>query len=122
MLLSELPSHSDLHMAEGMAFEDMEEGEQDAGTTILSQDQSTYANESSLPDDWPCAAQAVSPLLPVSTAAPRSSKSYHQPHGVKDRANVVFGSSSPTAGAKTAETRHRHAQRLGVNDILDRSS
>ena len=113
VLLSEFSSHSDLHMAEGMAFEDAENLDQNAETIISSRGQPTYTNESSVPPEWPSAAESLSPRS--LTAVPRSSNTNHEyAHGVMEWANVLFSSTPPTPRAKTAKIKNKNARRLGV--------
>lgn len=116
MLLSEFSSHSDLHMAEGMALEDAEQIENDVETTILSRRQPTYTDTNSPTEVCPSNSKDSLPLSVQSSSAGSRSKNPSHGHarGVREWANVLLSPTTPTPRARTARARHRDARRLGV--------
>ena len=116
VLLSEFSSHSDLHVAEGMAFEDTEEIEQDPEITMLADEEWTLIDRPSPPPAWPPDAKASSHRsVSSSTTTPRSKDTPRRhAYGVRDWASVVFPSSQPTPRVKARKKKHSSPQRLGV--------
>lgn len=116
VLLSEFSSHSDLHLAEGMAFDEAGKAEFSHDTTILSRDQSPFPNAGSFTPDWPANIGASSDghpsSRPSSKSRPRGTVQKH-PYTVKDWANVLLGTNPPPR-PKVTRARRRGAKRLGV--------
>ena len=116
VLLSDFSSHSDLHLAEGMAFGEIEKVQLGHGTTILSRDQSPCHDPGTSVSDGPLNTSSSSngDLSNDSTSSlrPQTSVQKH-PYSVKDWANVLFGTGPPPR-PKTKKTRRKGAKRLGV--------
>ena len=116
VLLSEFSSHSDLHLAEGMAFEKAEKIDISSNTTILSRDRSPYPDTGTFAPIWPSDASSPSnrDLGPDSTSNFQSRSTAHKhPYTIKDWANVLLGTSPPPR-PKITKARRQSARRLGV--------
>ena len=116
VLLSEFSSHSDLHLAEGMASEEAEKADLSSDTTILSRYQSPYPDTGTFTRQ--SSANATSStnnqLSPASTSTsrPRGTVQKHS-YTIKDWANVLLGTNPPPR-PKTTKAKRRSARRLGV--------
>ena len=119
VLLSEFSGHSDLHVAEGIALQDEKEIDQDMETTILAREEHPHEGAESKLSVM--ALDAKDPLprpMRTSTAVSRSNTGSHRhAYGFKDWASVLLGSTAAKPRAKTAESRQKHARRLGVSII-----
>ena len=120
MLLAEFSTHSDLHMAEGMAFEDTEQIECYPETTVLSCDQPQNAESNSATSVGPVDIDASSPISVsnVTAVSRTSGLSYEHAYGIKDSANNHSGSLLPTPQVKGTKKRRKSARRLGVGFIV----
>ena len=101
MLLSEFASHTDLHMAEGLAFEDVGDLEQAGETMMLSPDHPTFLDEKSVE---PLSVQS----LPEPTAGAWSSSPQQHTHEFQG------ATTSTTPQAKVTKSSQKHARRLSV--------
>lgn len=120
VLVSEFASHSDFHMAEGMALKEAEEMDLGADTTILSRDNSLVAETGSRTSNSPLHNSSPPRSRSGPSSAPnlpsRSPVQKH-PYSIKDWVNVLLGSTPPLR-PKTAATRKRkNARRLGKSDL-----
>lgn len=116
VLLSDFSSHSDLHLAEGMAFEEAEKAGLNSDTTILSREQSYYSDADTLASKRSTDASSYSSnhSSPGSNPRSRSRGAIHKhPYSIKDWANVLLGSSPPPR-PKTTKARRKSTKRLGV--------
>ena len=108
--MSEFASHTDLHMAEGLAFEELGSYEQIGETTILSRDQPTNLDEKSVQPSSPSTAEPLSAhSIPGPTVGTRSTNPQQHSHGFK---NATI---STTPKPKTTKARQKHARRLSVS-------
>lgn len=115
VLLSDFSSHSDLHLAEGMAFEEAEKAGLNSDTTILSREQSYYSDADTLTSNRPSDASSYSTGR-SSTSSSSRFRSHgavqKHPYSIKDWANVLLGTSPPRP--KTTKARRKSSKRLGV--------
>ena len=116
VLLSEFSSHSDLHLAEGMASEEAEKADLNSDTTILSRYQSPYPDVKTFTPQSSANATSSTEnhLSPASTSdsRPRGTVQKHN-YTIKDWANVLLGTNPPPR-PKTTKAKRRSARRLGV--------
>ena len=118
VLMSEFASHSDLHLAEGIALKEAEEMDSSTDTTILTKDHSSFMEIGSMTPTYTSGKKSTSPgsrssISSGSTLRTRNTSQKH-PYSIKDWANVLLGSTTPLR-PKTATTRkRRNARRLGV--------
>lgn len=117
VLLAEFSSHSDLHLAEGMAFQESEKTDLISDTTIISRDQSPYPNDGPLAGGHSDAKSSANGHLSAahSSSPKRRSVPQKHPYSIRDWANVLLGNGPPPK-PKTSKDRRRHkdAKRLGV--------
>lgn len=120
VLVSEFSSHSDFHLAEGMALKEPEEMDLGKDTTILSRDHSPFATAGSMPSKSALHNSSSPRNRSSPSSAPNSqnrSPIQKHPYSIKDWANVLLGS-APKLRPKTAATRKRRsARRLGKSDL-----
>lgn len=116
MLLSEFSSHSDLHMAEEMALEDAGKTEHDTEITIMSRGEPAFTDAESRMHVWPADVKSASLGSAQNSAAvsQRSDVSNKHAYGLKDWANLLFGSNSRTPLTNKAKRKQKNARRLGV--------
>ncbi len=119
VLLSDFSSHSDLHLAEGMAFEEAEKAGLNSDTTILSREQSYHSDADTLASKRSTDASSYSTDHSSLGSNPRSRSRgavHKHPYSIKDWANVLLGSSPPPR-SKTTKARRKSTKRLGVGLI-----
>lgn len=116
VLLSDFSNHSDLHLAEGMAFEEAEKAGLNSDTTIISREQSYFSDADTLASKRSTDASSCSTDRSSLGSHPRSRSRgavHKHPYSIKDWANVLLGSSPPPR-SKTTKVRRKSTKRLGV--------
>ena len=106
-------------MAEEMALEDAGKTEHDTKTTILSRGEPAFMDAESLMHAWPSNLKPASLGSAQNPAAfsQQSNVSNRHAYGVKDWANMLFGSNPPNSLANKVKKKQKNARRLGVCTI-----